>query len=64
MNLLLEEFIIDLPYDVFDPKEIAIDLAREESPTWSSHCIWDVWEIESDLMLFSCYCVTKVSLLP
>jgi len=62
MNLFLEEFIHDIHYDAFEPesgRDYAIYLAREESPIWSSHCVWDAWEIEPDV-----YCVTKLSLLP
>jgi hypothetical protein len=59
MKLLLEEFIIKLPYNCFGPELTiydAINAAREEFPPWN-HCSWDAWEIGNDL-----YCVTRISL--
>ena len=67
MNLLLEEYIVDIPKDMetsVSRIDYAIYLAREESPTWSSYCKWDAWIIRDIDPLNYFYCVTKLSKLP
>jgi hypothetical protein len=67
--MLLEETIVDFPEDLFKTdkefKNFAINIAREEHPTWVVPAVWDVWEIENDLdQLFwdhKVYCVTRLS---
>ncbi len=64
-NLMLEEFIIEIPKDMYGPGtgvsrlDYAIEIAREEAAIWVNNCTWHAWEINDTLMYYK-YCVTRL----